>query len=249
MDCVCPPSRALLRARRATDDESQGEAHRTISNYYPENRQCFDLRQHWIVLRSFLFQDDPSLPISNEPLDGTITWDTASPRRRFRSSQTNPTRTPVSNSLHNNDVASLVDEQTEQGEGGEEEDKATSCIPTLPNSKMQGKRHNIRETRHNNRIEALKKELEPMCTENGSAVVLLCWGENSCCSILPVPVSYPEDEVATWSEINKAWYTRRGYWRKHLPGFGVTWVDIVEVCYVMLLLGEALLTNTSRSQF
>lgn len=102
------------------------------------------------------------------------------------------------------------------------------------------------ETQDSNR--SVKKELEPLCTDNGSAIVLLCWGESSCCSILPVPVQYPEDEVATWTELNKAWYTRRGTWGKYLPGFGVTRVDIVEVCYVMSL-DKVLLINGSRSRF
>jgi hypothetical protein len=37
-----------------------------------------------------------------------------------------------------------------------------------------------------------------------SPQVLLCWGEKSGCSTLPVPVSSPEDEVSTWKEINRA---------------------------------------------
>ncbi|KAE8372328.1 hypothetical protein BDV26DRAFT_103285 [Aspergillus bertholletiae] len=68
-----------------------------------------------------------------------------------------------------------------------------------------------------------------MSPENGSPIVLLCWGESSCCSILPVQISNSEDEIETWKEINKAWYTRRGYWRKRLPGYSVTRVDVVKI--------------------
>ncbi|KAE8337903.1 hypothetical protein BDV24DRAFT_139148 [Aspergillus arachidicola] len=227
MDCACPPPRALVRTRRTVDDELQGEAHRTVSNSHPETRQRFDLRRNLIVLFSFLLQDSPSLPISNEPLVRTITWDSSSPRRRLGSSQNSPNTSRISDPPHNNDIFSQVNE--ENARGNEEEDRTSSFIPTLPIPDTRGKRQMDRKMRHKTRIEALKKELEPLCTDNGSAIVLLCWGESSCCSILPVPVQYPEDEVATWTEINKAWYTRRGTWGKYLPGFGVTRVDIVEI--------------------
>lgn len=246
MDCACPPPRALVRTRRTVDDELQGEAHRTVSNSHPETRQRFDLRRNLIVLFSFLLQDSPSLPISNEPLVRTITWDSSSPRRRLGSSQNSPNTSRISDPPHNNDVFSQVNE--ENARGNEEEDRTSSFILTLPIPNTRGKRQMDRKMRHKTRIEALKKELEPLCTDNGSAIVLLCWGESSCCSILPVPVQYPEDEVATWTEINKAWYTRRGTWGKYLPGFGVTRVDIVEVCYVMSL-DKVLLINRSRSRF
>jgi hypothetical protein len=82
------------------------------------------------------------------------------------------------------------------------------------------------------------KDLKPLFPEDGSAVVLLCWGEKSGCSIMPVKVSNTEDEVSMWSEIHSAWYARRGYWRKHLPGFSVSQVDIVEVCYIINLFDE-----------
>ena len=84
--------------------------------------------------------------------------------------------------------------------------------------------------KHENRISDLKTKLEAMYPEDGSPVVLLCWGEESASSILPVPVSSSGDEVAIWEALNKAWYTRRGYWRKLLPGFCVTRVDVAEVC-------------------
>jgi hypothetical protein len=86
-----------------------------------------------------------------------------------------------------------------------------------------------------------------MFPDDGSAVVLLCWGEKSSCFILPVPVSSPEDEVSTWNEINRARYTRRGSWKKYLLGFSVTQVGIVEVCYSILFFYEGLLINTPRS--
>ncbi|CEL11851.1 hypothetical protein ASPCAL14946 [Aspergillus calidoustus] len=89
----------------------------------------------------------------------------------------------------------------------------------------------IRRTRHKRRISESKKYMKPISPEDGSAVILLCWGETSCCSVLPVSASNPEDEVATWREINAAWYTRKGNWRKRLMGLRVTRVAVAEVCY------------------
>lgn len=191
---------------------------------------------------SFLLQDDSSLPISNDPLIPRPPFADTNPlRRRSKGSRDNRTHPRVRIPLQNDNSVSMVDEQNERRKGGEEEDKVSSCGSVLPI-------FDIREERHNRRIEALKEVLEPISAENGSAAVLLCWGESSCCSILPVAVSNPEDEEATWREINRAWYTRRGYWRKHLPGFSVTRVSIVEVCYSMLFFCEGSLINASRYQ-
>jgi hypothetical protein len=134
----------------------------------------------------------------------------------------------------NNNGVSTIDERNENGaEEGEDLNASSRKINPLD--------FDSRRTRHKNQIEALKKALELMFPETGSAVVLLCWGGKSCCSILPVLVSNPEDEVTMWRELNEVWYTRRGYWRKRLPGFGITSVGIIEVCFNMLLLYEGAL--------
>ncbi|BCS00015.1 uncharacterized protein AKAW2_50356S [Aspergillus luchuensis] len=98
----------------------------------------------------------------------------------------------------------------------------------------RGKKHDALAKRHNIRVEALKKVLDAMSPENGSPMVLLCRGESSHCSILPIPISNSEDEVETWREIHRAWYARRGYWRKRLLGYSVTRVDAVNVCFQIL---------------
>lgn len=224
-----PPFKALLPAPKAADDELPVQAHRPNSDSYPERLYLGRQLGRQLINRIFFspFQDGPFLPISNDPLvPRPPPGDTTSLRHRVKASRDDRTHARVPSSLENIDCASMVDEQTERGEGDAKNDKASFCKSTLPG-------FDIRRTRHNERIEELKKVLETMSAEDGSAVVLLCWGEETCCSILPVSVSNPEDEVATWREINKAWYTRRGHWRKHLPGFSVTQVDIVEVCYRM----------------
>ncbi|KAL3484083.1 hypothetical protein BJX62DRAFT_244282 [Aspergillus germanicus] len=121
-----------------------------------------------------------------------------------------------------NNGASEDDNQTEQSP--EEDGEATEAQKKSESLLLD----RLREG-HRKRIEALIKELEPLSSEHGSAVVLLCWGEKTSCSIMPVPVAHPEDEVATWTELNNAWYARRGDWRRKLPGFGIKSVDIVEI--------------------
>ena len=175
-------------------------------------------------------QNHPSLPISDVPrLERVSTpplGDTTPPRHRSKGARDYRTRARVPTPLQSDNGISRIDRQNERAEGNGE-DKARSFKSTLPT-------FDIRHERHGIRIEALKKALNPMLAENGSAMVLLCWGEKSNCTILPVTVSSSEDEVTTWREINRGWYTRKGYWRRHIPGFNVTGVDIVEVCYIML---------------
>jgi hypothetical protein len=86
-----------------------------------------------------------------------------------------------------------------------------------------------REAAHKNRKDALGEHLLPMLGDDTNAVVLLCWGQQYHCSIIPVSISDSDDEVAIWREINQAWYARRGWWRRYIPFFGVEHVDIVEV--------------------
>lgn len=237
-----PPPKASLPARSAIDDELQVQAYCPTSDHCPEQKQRLYLRQQLMDrFLSFLFQDDRILPIWNvplvprPPLGGTI-----SRRRRSKGSRHDLTHTRESTSSQSRNGLSTVNKQNEQGETNRKEGEESSCSSNFSN-------YDIREKRHNIRIEALKKQLKPMFPDDGSAVVLLCWGEKSGCSILPVPVSNPEDEVSTWEKINRAWYTRRGYWRKYLLGFSVIQVDIVEVCYRNLCFYEGSLIKTPRS--
>mgnify|MGYP001658668113 CR=1 FL=1 len=242
MDHPRPLPKASLPARSAMDDELQVQAYRPISDHCPEQKQRLYLRQQLMTsFLSFLFQGDRTLPTWNVPLSPrSPLGDTISLRRRSRGSRHDYTHTREPNSFQNSNIFSTANEQNEQGEINGKEGEKSSCASKFPNYDIDEKRHNIR-------IEALRKELKPMFPDDGSAVVLLCWGEKSGCSILPVTVSSPEDEVSTWKEINRAWYTRRGYWRKYLLGFSVTQVGIVEVCYSILSFYEGSLINTFRS--
>ncbi|KAL4949691.1 hypothetical protein BDW69DRAFT_197864 [Aspergillus filifer] len=222
-----PPLKALLPARRAADEESLVQASESISDHYPGHPYS---RQHLLISLSSLLWGDPSLPTSiglrawRPPLRNKIALE-----RQANISRGNRTHTRAPTLLQHKGV-SMVNERTKQG-AGEGEDVSTSFY------ELTSHNCDIRSTKHERRIEELKKYLIPMSPEDGSAVVLLCWGEKSCCSILPVSVSNPEDEVATWREINTAWYTCRGHWRKMLLGFKVTRVAIAEI--TMLGLKEA----------
>lgn len=223
MDHLRLPRKALLPARRAADEESPGQASESTPGHYPGRLHS---RQHLIVrLFSLLLQEDPSLPTSIDPLVSTPPLENRiALERRAEISTHNRTHMRLQSLFRANNDISMVNERTERGtESGEYVN--TSFSESAPHS------FDIRRTRHKKRIEELKKYMKPISPEDGSAVVLLCWGETSCCSILPVSVSIPEDEVATWGEINTAWHTRKGHWRKRLLGLSVTRVAIAEVCY------------------
>lgn len=155
------------------DGELQGEAHRTVSNSHPETRQRFDLRRNLIVLFFLLLQDSPSLPISNEPLVRTITWNSSSPRRRLGSSQNSPNTSRISDPPHNNDIFSQIDE--ENARGNEEEDRTSSFIPTLRIPDTWEKKQMDRKMRHKTRIEALKRSWSH-CVQTMDPPLFYCAG-------------------------------------------------------------------------
>lgn len=85
-----------------------------------------------------------------------------------------------------------------------------------------------REVSHNARKNALAAALKPMVGDKTDIFVLLCFGEEYKCSIIPVSVSDRYDETVIWSEIRQAWNTCRG-WRRFFSAFGVKVVDLVDI--------------------
>ncbi|KAF3385003.1 hypothetical protein F1880_001980 [Penicillium rolfsii] len=221
MDYPRSPLKAVLPAPRALNDELQLQAHHPFSDDFRERRQSLYLRQQLMsILPPFVFRPDQLLPISNaSPAPGL--GDATPLRRRSGGSQHNNTRADEFTRLNGNRL-SIVDKQNTQGEKSKKEGEESSCGSSFSYT-------DIRKERQKNRIEELTKILKPMLPENGSGVVLLCWCRKSGCSIMPVHVSNTDDEVSMWSELHNAWYARRGYWRKHIPGFSVSQVEIVEV--------------------
>jgi hypothetical protein len=78
--------------------------------------------------------------------------------------------------------------------------------------------------------------LEPILRSDGSGsfCILLCWGKDDGCHIIPLSIPSSSDDVATWQAIRQEWYARRGKWREYLPLFGIKRVEIVEVCQIAL---------------
>lgn len=86
-----------------------------------------------------------------------------------------------------------------------------------------------REVAHKSRKDSLAKMLLPLLGDGADTFVLLCWGGEHECSITPVPITNSIDETVIWRDIRQDWYSRRGWWRRYVPCFGVKRVDIVEV--------------------
>lgn len=106
------------------------------------------------------------------------------------------------------------------GKGAEDLDACLGPEFTLKDS---------REVAHNGRKESLAKMLLPLLGDGADTFILLCWGREYECSITPVPISNPIDETVIGRDIRQIWYSRRGWWRRYVPCFGVKRVDIVEV--------------------
>ncbi|KAI0152072.1 hypothetical protein F4776DRAFT_659004 [Hypoxylon sp. NC0597] len=87
------------------------------------------------------------------------------------------------------------------------------------------------ERNHDEQKKKMLTHLEPILPPDGSdsGTILVCWGKSNCCEVFPVQISLSVDGPAEWKAIQKAWYQRRGLWRKHMPMFGVRGVEIVKV--------------------
>jgi hypothetical protein len=73
--------------------------------------------------------------------------------------------------------------------------------------------------------------LSPMLADETeqSASILLCWGKQDQCQVVPVKIPHSADALAQWHEIRRMWYAQRGMWRKYMPMYGVKEVSVVDV--------------------
>ncbi|KAF2020132.1 hypothetical protein BU24DRAFT_419704 [Aaosphaeria arxii CBS 175.79] len=58
--------------------------------------------------------------------------------------------------------------------------------------------------------------------------ILVCWGRQGHCQILPVKIAYTANDVAVWQELRRVWYAQRGFWRSLLPFLSAR-VEVVEI--------------------
>ena len=86
-----------------------------------------------------------------------------------------------------------------------------------------------REVAHDSRKESLNKLLLPLLGDRAQPFVLLCWGGEHECTVAPVCLTDYTDETAIWKDIRHHWYSRQGFWRRHIPCLCVRSIDIVEV--------------------
>lgn len=221
MDYPRLPAQALIQTRGPADGNPQVQELRPGTGYYPEQRERL-YQQLTAKLLSFYLQND-HLPSWNEPSFRTPRFKFPTlPRRRSEVPQQDRSHSRASILLRSDECFSAVNEQN-QGSSPDREE----ILNNSPGSNCSYSE--VRKAEHNTRLEELRKKVGAMLPENGSPVILICWGEASDCSVLPVPVSTSDDECSTWTEMNRVWYSHRGHWRKYLPGFGVTNLEIVDV--------------------
>jgi hypothetical protein len=85
--------------------------------------------------------------------------------------------------------------------------------------------------RHEKRTKELKEILEPVLGSDdpNSSSILLCWGKENRCHIVPVKIQDSADDIAIWHEIRRAWCAHRWGRRMRLALFRIQKVDIVKV--------------------
>nr|XP_001394740.2 hypothetical protein ANI_1_2276094 [Aspergillus niger CBS 513.88] len=65
--------------------------------------------------------------------------------------------------------------------------------------------------------------------EKDFPVILICWGKEERCQIVPVVITDPTDEVTAWQTISQEYYAHKGSWTKYLPWCCVNKVEIADI--------------------
>lgn len=222
-----PPSTALILARGAVDDRPQIEDQQIPFENILEHGQHSEFTLNGITRSLYLFPARYLPTIMKQPprFEAPLLPYAISARYRSNGAQDGESCIRSRHVSQKDERNSILKERNERDHQGGEDHKAKPK-KTVPSTL------DIRRIEHKHRVAELKEKVRHMLPESGSAVVLMCWGKPSCCSILPVRVSSPENEVSTWSDIQRAWYNRRGSWRKFMPGWMVAQVDSVDVSLI-----------------
>jgi len=193
-----PPARTL--ARGSVDDESQIEVDQRMFFNDLEYPQRSRYAPNWMTGPFYSFPPTRYFlnNLKSPPRVETLLLPYTSPTRyRSNGARDGQSRIPSLHTSETHNENSIVDKRGECDQGRGRNDKES--LNTTTSSTFD-----IRINEHKRRIQDLKEKLKYIIPENGSAVVLMCWGKPSCCSILPVRVSSSEDEVTAWSEIQNA---------------------------------------------
>ncbi|CAK45965.1 uncharacterized protein BO96DRAFT_428571 [Aspergillus niger CBS 101883] len=81
---------------------------------------------------------------------------------------------------------------------------------------------------HEIRKSKLANLFKPML-EKDFPVILICWGKEERCQIVPVVITDPTDEVTAWQTISQEYYAHKGSWTKYLPWCCVNKVEIADI--------------------
>lgn len=81
---------------------------------------------------------------------------------------------------------------------------------------------------HSLRKDQLQRVLDPLLS-GSSSTLLLCWGQEDRCRVIPVKISDSADSEAQWNETQCAWNKQNAKWRSWLPWYGVKRVVVGQV--------------------
>jgi hypothetical protein len=96
---------------------------------------------------------------------------------------------------------------------------------------LTGEWQDKKKVKQGRREDEILDILGPMLADETeqSASILLCWGKQDQCQVVPVKIPHSADALAQWHEIRRMWYAQRGMWRKYMPMYGVKEVSVVDV--------------------
>lgn len=217
MNTLMIPERAYAIPSRQEEAEPNN-IDNTFSLHFLSELQNQRLRHPYFIQRflSLFVFDAPSLPVTNAPGIRISHFNEHIPQGYLRGhSQRSLQRRTALRNRQNGHVNRYPNAQRPEEQG--------------PNAAPELTLEDSREVSHNARKNALATALKPMIGDNTDIFVLLCFGEEYECSIIPVPVSDRYDETVIWSEIRQTWNICRG-WRRFFSSFGVKGVDLVDVC-------------------
>ncbi|OGM39139.1 hypothetical protein ABOM_012250 [Aspergillus bombycis] len=217
MSSIAQPELAMIRSSTVSLPSHEWPQHdeRHYQDRYPQKLKIH-LLESWLFARflSFHRQESSALPIAN-----------AQHAQWFQLA----TNTPQISALREIQYGQL------------EPPRGTTTRPSLNSGSSTASKKgrklrfkpavDSRKVSHETRKAKLEEILQPIINaeDPGSSSILLCWGTSSDSFIFPVKVINSDNENGIWQEINRSWYSHRGWWRKYVPLLRVKAVDIVEI--------------------
>lgn len=234
MDEIHAPARAVLRWRREIDDEEQQAGIQSRYNKRPRFDQLRQLKYiNLVSIASFLESLKLEIPnaTASLPLPSFTTRLTERLPLTDNTAFDHLSQSTQSASLRRRNIMARQPMASAESKNQNKETNNNDSESTA--KKRQKRTFNTWGKAHEERKRKLSEILEPDLNASGSesSSILLCWGAEKECHIIPVRIENSATDAGIWQKIQDEWYAHRGAWRRCLPLFSVREVKIVEVSY------------------